>query len=278
MPDSPSDADGPSDPVVSRDQFARQVIEAVRARFPLVKIARANAPFSMRLNGHVASLENLYRTVRLRPDDATRQVERWAVELLRASEGTPDRGADFKELADRILPILVGRGGEEAAARDLVTQPLVADLAVGYVIDGDRTIAYIPNAALDRWKVDVDELHDVALANLSNRSEQMAAHAAQDETGEVSLILFQAGDGYDASRLLLPSLHGRLRDHLGSPFAAAVPNRDILLCFRDDEPTVRNLRGQIATDFRTMPHQITDALLLVTADGIAPLAPVGESL
>ena len=278
MPDPSPDAGAAGDPKVTRDQFARQVIETVRSRFPLVKIARANAPFSMRLNGHVASLENLYRTVRLRPADATRQVERWAVELLRASEGTPDRGADFPDISDRILPILVGRGGEEAAARELITQPLVADLAVGYVIDGDRTIAYIPKIALDRWKIDVDELHDVALANLTNRSEQMAAHAATDETGEVSLVLFQTGDGYDASRLLLPGLHKRLREHLGSPFAAAVPNRDILLCFREDEPTVRNLRGQIATDFRTMPHQITDALLLVTADGIAPLAPVGEEL
>ena len=270
----PDPLDG--EPEISRDQFARDVIDTVRARFPLVKIARAEAPFSMRLNGHVASLENLYRLVRLRPVDAVRQVERWAVELLRASEGTPDRGADFAEIKGRVLPILIGRDGEEAAARDLVTQPLVADLHVGYVIDGDRTIAYIPKAALTRWHVDVDELHDVAIKNLNDRSEQLAAHAAQDETGEVSLILFQAGDGYDASRLLLPSLHGRLRDHLGSPFAAAVPNRDILLCFRDDEPTVNNLRGQISTDYRTMPHQITDALLLVTPDGIAPLAPVPE--
>ena len=84
------------------------------------------------------------------------------------------------------------------------------------------------------------------------------------------MILFQTMDGYDASRILLPTLHDRLREHLGSPFAAGIPNRDILLCFRDDEETVSRLKAQIAEDFRRMPHQVTDQLLLITPDGIAP--------
>jgi uncharacterized protein YtpQ (UPF0354 family) len=83
-------------------------------------------------------------------------------------------------------------------------------------------------------------------------------------------MLFQTMDGYDSSRLLLPSLFERLREYLGGPFAAAIPNRDILLCFRDEEETVDRLRPQIAADYRRMPHQITDRLVLVTLDGIAP--------
>ena len=76
-------------------------------------------------------------------------------------------------------------------------------------------------------------------------------------------------DGYDASRLLLPTLHEKLREHLGSPFAAAMPNRDILLCFRNDDETIERLKEQIAEDYRQMPHQVTDKLLLITPDGIA---------
>ena len=38
----------------------------------------------------------------------------------------------------------------------------------------------------------------------------MSAHAAQDEDGRINLILFQTMDGYDASRILLPTLHERL--------------------------------------------------------------------
>lgn len=299
--DEKDDSPEPLDPLtgddglfpITRDRFAQAVIARVRRRFPLVKIGRARQPFSVRVNGHVASLENLYRISKLKPGDLQHQIERWAVELLRASEGTPDRQATLDEVGDRLLPMILpadikGDEGEliepidvSAGARNpgqgtqgidnLVTQPLVPGLRVGYVIDGDRTIAYVPWEALERWDITVDRLHERAMANLMARSEAMNAHAAQDDEGEINLILFQTLDGFDASRLLLPNLHERLRDHLGSPFVAAIPNRDILLCFRHDEDTVTPLRDQIRRDYRTMPHQVTDRLMLVTADGIAPL-------
>lgn len=275
---------------ISRDRFMQAVIDRVRRRFPLVKIGRARQPFSVRVNGHVASLENLFRISRLKPGDLQHQIERWAVELLRATEGTPDREASLDEIGDRLMPMILPADGKSedgdriepidmtgpkkvgSASRtdSLITQPLVAGLRIGYVIDGDRTIAYVPWDALDRWKIDLHDLHERAMTNLAGRSETMNAHAAQDETGEINLILFQSLDGFDASRLLLPNLHDRLREHLGSPFVAAVPNRDILLCFRNDPDAVASLRGQIKHDYRNMPHQITERLLLVTPDGVAP--------
>jgi hypothetical protein len=257
-------------PEATRDQFSRQVIEIVRARFPLVKIARAEQSFSLKINGHIASLENLYRMSLLRPQDVKHHVERWAVELLRAAEGSPDQDAPFEQLKDRILPMIILQSEEEPGPAAIVAEPLVAGLQIAYAIDSDRTIAYIPQAAFARWNMSVDDLHDVAIANLVARSEAISAHAAADEDGEVNLILFQTMDGFDASRILLPTLHDRLREHLGSPFVAGIPNRDILLCFRNDDETVERLKDKIADDYRQMPHQVTEKLLLVTADGIAP--------
>ena len=259
----------------TREQFVQQVLRVVTERFPLVKIARGDDPFTVRVNGHGASLENLYRTVQLRPDadpdDSRHQIERWVVELIRAAEGTPDRTGSFDELRDRILPMVLA-DRPDPSHRATVTQPFITGLVIAYAIDSDRTIAYLPKAQFDDWGVSLDRLHETALANLVARSQAMSAHAAQDEEGRVNLILFQTLDGYDASRVLLPTLHERLREYLGSPFAAAIPNRDILLCFRNDEETVDRLRQQIAEDHRKMPHGITDRLLLVTPDGIAPRA------
>jgi hypothetical protein len=268
---------------LNREQFIEQVLRIVPERFPLVKLARGDEAFSLRVNGHVAPLENIYRAVNLRPEEMRHIVERWVVELLRAAEGTPDRNGSFDELRDRIYPMILGDragaatgaatggagGGAEDAHRGIVTQPLVDGLTLAYAIDSDRTIAYILEPHFETWNITPDELHEVAIENLVKRSESMSAHAAQDEDGKINLILFQTMDGYDASRLLLPTLHEKLREHLGSPFAAAIPNRDILLCFRNDDETVDRLRGQIAEDYRQMPHQVTDKLLLVTADGIA---------
>ena len=87
-------------PDATREQFAQRVIGIVRQRFPLVRISRADQPFSIRLNGRTASLENLYRLSVLSPDEVRQHVERWAVELLRDSEGTPDRFASLDEIRD----------------------------------------------------------------------------------------------------------------------------------------------------------------------------------
>ncbi|MGH7215037.1 MAG: DUF1444 family protein, partial [Tepidisphaeraceae bacterium] len=180
-----------------------------------------------------------------------------------------DQGGSFEELKPRILPMVLGEGTTGAHGRTMITQPLVEGLVVAYAIDHDRTISYIPQGLFEAWGVPIEELHETSISNLVARSEAITAQVAQDDDGNVSLVLFQTMDGYDASRLLLPTLHDRLREYLGSPFVAGIPNRDILLCFRDDDQTVSRLSTQITDDYKQMPHQITDKLLLVTPDGIA---------
>jgi hypothetical protein len=254
----------------SRMEFLDQVINLVESRFPLVKLERSEPTFSIRINGHWASLENLYRLSVQHPGQLSRQVERWITELLRASEGTPDEKASFEELKPRILPMVLGGAPGGAIGAATVSQVLVEGLSVAYAVDSEQTIAYISRKLFDSWKMAIDDLHQVALTNLAARSEAIQAHAGQDEEGNVNLVLIQTMDGYDASRILLPNLHDRLREHLGSPFVAGIPNRDILVCFRDDPATLERMSRQIQQDYRTMPHQVADSLFLLTADGIAP--------
>ena len=260
---------------VSREEFVEQVVQIIRQRFPLVKVAAGDEEFTLSVNGAIAPLENLYRSALIAPEQLQHSVERWAVELLRAAEGTPDQSAGFDDVKERILPMVVGANGNEESAKEfraagVISQPLVEGLNVAYAIDNDRTIAYIPRGRFESWGIALEELHELAIENLLARSESIEIKAAPpDEQGRVHLLIFQTLDGYDASRILLPTLHEQLREHLGSPFAAAIPNRDIMLCFRDETDTVERLAKQIAEDYQRMPHQVTDRLLLVTADGIA---------
>ena len=253
----------------SREKFVDRVIEMVSAKFPLATVKRGAEPFTIALNGNTARLENLYRLTNLHPADMKHHVERWVVEMLRVAEGRPDVSWKYEDVKERVMLMVIPDLGEAAHAHT-VYQPLVPGLIVTYALDSDRTISYIPTGRFSEWKMTVDELHEVALQNLQTKSEAMNANAAQDADGTISLIIFQSMDGYDASRILLPTLHARLREYLGSPFGAGIPNRDILLCFRNDDATVARLKGQIAADFKAMPHQVTDKLMLITADGIAP--------
>src|SRR5581483_12508739 len=179
----------------SREQFIDQVIAIVKKRFPLVKLARAEQSFSLKLNGHIAALENLYRGVQLRPDEMQHQVERWAVELIRASEGTPDADATFEELKDRVLPMVLAQLPDEPGASGVFTQPLIEGLQVAYAVDNDRTINYVLRSTFVRWGTSLEDLHNTAIENLISRSEAISAHAAQDEDGQINLILFQTMDG-----------------------------------------------------------------------------------
>jgi len=253
---------------LSREQFVNQVLELVSKKFPLVKISRAPQRFSINVNGQLAPLENLYRIALLQPEQTPHHVQRWIVELLRAAEAAPQTFGSFQQVESRLMPMLLNDAeGHSVAA---VSQPLVDGLAVAYALDGDRTISYLTPQRLTDWDQSIDQIHATALGNLLARSQSLSGQAAQDSRGRVYLILLQTMDGYDASRLLLPNLHEKLRGHLGSPFAAAVPNRDILLCFRDEERTIAQLQPQIQSDFRQMPHQISDRIFLLTPDGIAP--------
>src|SRR3954454_7298717 len=143
-PETPEEPEQPFEPQPTREQFAEQVLGIVKTRFPLVKIARSQESFSLQLNGHTAPLENLYRRVMLEPQTAQHAIERWAVELIRAGEGTPDADATFDELKQRVLPMVIPQALEEADSPGaegglLVTQPLVPAIQIGYALDNDRT-------------------------------------------------------------------------------------------------------------------------------------------
>src|SRR5439155_22350891 len=109
---------------LTREEFQLRVIDIIRERFPLVKVGPGDGSFSLSVNGAVAPLENLYRVMVLHPDDIKHHVERWAVELLRAAEGSPDQGAAFDDVKDRVLPMIIS-GSIDDAPEGVVTQSLV---------------------------------------------------------------------------------------------------------------------------------------------------------
>src|SRR3954468_19521906 len=119
------------------EQFLGRVLKVIGETFPLVSAAEGEAAFSVRINGHAVSLENIYRIVLAKPEESKRSIERWVVELLRAAEGTPDRSGSFDELRDRILPMLIGPDGTE-------TDDEMDDEAVREAGDIERGIITMP--------------------------------------------------------------------------------------------------------------------------------------
>src|SRR5687768_4758608 len=124
----------------SRIDFLDQVEYLIQTKFPLVKLERSEPEFAIRINGHWTRLENLYRLHVHAPENLEEHVNRWVVELLRASEGSPDRQAEFEDVKDRILPMVLSEAPRDVAGLAMVKQKLLHGLNVAYAIDSERTI------------------------------------------------------------------------------------------------------------------------------------------
>ena len=118
------------------------------------------------------------------------------------------------------------------------------------------------------WKVPSDDLHEQAMHNLIVHSHEHIMEGRKSE-GYTMLGLANA-DRHNATRILLPELHRKLREHLGTTFYAAMPTREVLLAFSiSDDDVLTRVRREIADDFLRTPEGLSPKLFLVTPDGIA---------
>jgi hypothetical protein len=95
---------------------------------------------------------------------------------------------------------------------------------------------------------------------INTRTFGLLSCSSPEDTGDFIRLplIYSGGDPFST-----------VREHLGTPFLAGIPNRDILVCFRNDPETLDRLARQIKEDFKGMPHQVTDQVFLITSDGIA---------
>ena len=168
------------------------------------------------------------------------------------------------DVRDEIFPVLRpdSLGAEEGR---LVTSEWLADLSVAYVIRIPSGFRYLTEFDLERWGIEREQLHQWSLDNLC----QLETTAAMPEVPEGALpfLMLATGDNLEASRLLHPKLYERFADVLGGPFIAAIPCRDALILFPNDQQLRRSVQQLVREDYTTSAYGITDRLFLVTPDG-----------
>ena len=152
---------------------------------------------------------------------------------------------DWAAAASLLFPLLrptgthglaVGDVDEAALAADANrhhSQPLLdegpCDLCVVYAMPGTGFDVIINGDHLLSWGVSVTDLQDTALRNLAAWSETAAW--TDEVSGERRLISSDTGDGWDATRILLPEVRDRLAAELGSAgrVLVGVPERHLLV-------------------------------------------------
>ncbi len=280
-------------------------LEGPDARAVLVdEVARAEAEAAARIGVGRAQRLLEARLAALRPDLAIRDhfeatvhledgVELDLARVLSVTEGESDSavdraidklvsmlpggagraGLDWEEVRSALLPRLVSvellaqvsadpaRG--RLAARSVLEGALTVALIVGY----EGRSRYVRQDELARWPVSPADAHALALANLAERS--VEARFARVDTSLGPWVVARTGDGLDAARLLLPTLHDVVAPELGSPFLAAVPHRDALLTCAIEPPELgAALARRARDDAARAPHRIGSALFVVGPGGV----------
>lgn len=187
-------------------------------------------------------------------------------ESLKAPAETTPLG--LAEAGPRLRPQLAPAEYLDQAA--LVHEPFGEGLVVAYVLDSPANYRYVTADDLARWKVDVAEVRRRALANLAAASRDIPVQA----TAPPDLMLaVEVGDGYDATRLLLPDFRRFAASKLGETFYAAIPNRDALVMWSKTSSAEfqARLRAHIGSQFRGEPYGLTDRVFEVGPDGMRAL-------
>jgi hypothetical protein len=153
---------------------------------------------------------------------------------------------DWSAARARLFPLLRPAGTEGIAletARTISladslanTQPLISEGPVGLTIAyglAAEGFAVLVNAEhLLSWGVDAAALHEAAMVNLAAWSAQ--AEWIDERTDERRLLSSSTGDGYDATRILLPEVRERIASlsanaPAGTRILVGLPERDMLV-------------------------------------------------
>lgn len=185
---------------------------------------------------------------------------------------TPTLNHVIASLYPQVKPIHYLEMVRTQGIPSLVSRPLIADLAIIYVMDRPDSMVPITVEHMATWQMDEPTLHQIALSNLAGRKTEYGVGGE----GPYQLFFCQSGDGYDATRILLPDLldewAASLRPHR---LILGLPNRDFLIGFSDADPgTVAAIAAQVRRDAARRPYSITSRLLVWENGALREYQPI----
>jgi uncharacterized protein YtpQ (UPF0354 family) len=186
-------------------------------------------------------------------DEAERRLEAGIGEVA-LEEARPD-----------LMPLLqagfdIRRYGFEPAMTEVP-----GDLDVVYVVDADDAFTVVRSEDVERWGTTVEELHDVAVANLlrqTNEDEKLLCEPAGDQ----ELCGWSGTDGYDATRMIVPGLRRQIVREYGGPAVYAVPMDNVFVALPlevlDNRVNAERLRARVEQDFQTSENPVSPELFV----------------
>ena len=200
-------------------------------------------------------LDDAYKQYTSDPDRQDEIVDGLVQEAVRRmEEGNTKRS--FSDVRDQLMPMLKRRVDVSRIENDpAVTQ--VDDLDVIYAVQGDHYFTVATKDDLARWGQSVDEIDSLALSNLEKKTNANQKLLCEPSGGQ-KLCGWASGDGYDASRMLVPGLRRQIVKELGGPAVYAVPLESVFVALTRNYAPV--IKGKVLQEFTTGKNPLSPEL------------------
>ena len=200
-------------------------------------------------------LDDAYKQYTSDPDRQGEIVDGLVQEAVRRmEEGNTKRS--FSAVRDQLMPMLKRRVDVSRIESDpAVTQ--FDDLDVIYAVQGDHYFTVATKDDLARWGQSVDEIDSLALSNLEKKTNANQKLLCEPSGGQ-KLCGWASGDGYDASRMLVPGLRRQIVKELGGPAVYAVPLESVFVALTRNYASV--IKGKVLQEFTTGKNPLSPEL------------------
>jgi uncharacterized protein YtpQ (UPF0354 family) len=211
-------------------------------------------------------LDDAYKQYTSDPDKQDEIVDGLVQEAVRRmEEGNSKRS--FSDVSDQLMPMLKRRIDVSRIKGGPVVRPF-HDLDVIYAVQGDHYFTVATKDDLDRWGKSRDEIDSLAISNLEKQTNKEQKLLCEPSGGQ-KLCGWASGDGYDATRMLVPGLRHQIVNELGKPAVYAVPLESVFVALTRNYAPV--IKGKVLQEFTTGKNPLSPELFEERDGQLVPL-------
>ena len=212
-------------------------------------------------------LDDAYKQYTSDPDRQDEIVDGLVQEAARRmKEGNSKRS--FADVSDLLMPMLKRRVDVGRIKDGPAVKPF-DDLDIIYAVQGDHYFTVATNDDLERWGKSVGEIDSFALANLEQETNKEQKLLCEPSGGQ-KLCGWASGDGYDATRMLVPGLRRQIVKELGGPAVYAVPLESVFVALTRNYAPV--IRGKVLQEFTSGKNPLSPKLFEERNGQLVPLS------
>jgi uncharacterized protein YtpQ (UPF0354 family) len=171
----------------------------------------------------------------------------------------------FAEARASLMPVLKPAFGLRRIRPEPASIPFAAHLSVIYAVQRQNDFTVVSAKDADRWGRPLAEVNRIALANLARQTDREQKLLCEPSGGE-ELCGWAAGDGYDATRMIVPELRRQIVREYGEPAVYAVPMENVFVALplrlAERKNTQKLLRTKVERDFATSKMPVSPELFV----------------